>query len=726
MKYIAHAKKNPNELWVLHNLEDHLVKVGKLAGEFAKKFNFEEIGQVTGIWHDLGKYKPEFQERIRIKSGYDEEIHLEGKKAQSVKHAITGAIHATKTYPREGLVFAFPIAGHHTGLKDLEDLKHSLSDPFEHEAYEKILSEVPQEIADLTNPFQEIANRFKGMDATLLIRMLFSCLIDADRLDTESFMSPEISVQRKNSKISNLQDLSRKLESYLKNLQLITKPSPVNTIRQAVLHAVNSKSSLHPGFYSLTVPTGGGKTLTSLSFALKHACLNNQQRIIYAIPYTSIIEQNSKVFKEILGDENVFEHHSSIEVEDNKADSKNRLLSENWNHPLIVTTNVQLFESLFSAKTSKVRKIHNITNSVIILDEAQMLPPEYLQPILHLLKELVSYYGVTVVFCTATQPAFGSHKTVSFNFSGIDSIEELAPNPEALHAQLKRVEINYFGEEPLGWDTLAKRTQEHKSALVIVNRKDDAFELFKQLDGDKFHLSTNMCPQHRIDTLKIIKQKLQNGEQVYVVSTQLIEAGVDLDFPVVFRAMSGLDSIAQAAGRCNREGKMPELGKVFIFESAKKSPRGHLLQAETVGRKCLKTIVEPLHPDSFKKYFEELFWIKGDKGLDSRNIESMKTKMQFESISDAFKLIDEDTVSLITPYGSGRDLIEELKQQSFLDPNFLKKIQRYTINVRREFYNELLKDSVVVERFGCLAYLDIDSYYSPEFGFRLDSVGTVF
>jgi CRISPR-associated helicase Cas3/CRISPR-associated endonuclease Cas3-HD len=725
MKCIAHVKKNDENFWILHNLEDHLLKVGKLAGEFAKKFNFCEIGKIIGLWHDLGKYKPEFQERIRIKSGYDEEIHLEGKKAQSVKHAITGAIHSMKTYPKEGCLLAFPIAGHHTGLKDLEDLKHSLRDPFELEAYERILSEVPQDIADLTNPFQEIANRFKGMDATLLIRMLFSCLIDADRLDTESFMSPEISVQRKNSKISNLQDLSRKLESYLKNLQLITKPSPVNTIRQAVLHAVNSKSSLHPGFYSLTVPTGGGKTLSSLSFALKHAVKHEKSRVIYAIPYTSIIEQNAKVFKSIFGEESVFEHHSSIEIEDSQANPMNRLLSENWDHPLIVTTNVQLFESLFSSKTSKTRKIHNVVNSVIILDEAQMIPPEFLQPILNCLKQLVENYKVTVVFCTATQPAFKSHKTLSFNFSGIEEITELAPDPEKLHKQLKRVRIEYTGNDPLDWEALANKINEHKSALIIVNRKDDAFEIYQSMGGNKFHLSTNMCPQHRIDTLEEIKKYLLRDDSVYLVSTQLIEAGVDLDFPVVFRAMSGLDSIAQASGRCNREGRRSELGKVFVFETVRKSPRGHLLQAETIGRKCLQNLSDPLHPDSFKNYFEELFWIKGNKGLDSKNIESLKNNLQFESISNAFRLIPEDTVSILVPYGKGKEFIQILKKFSYIEPNFLKKIQRYTINVRKEFYNELLRDRVVVEGFECLAYLDIDSYYSSEFGFRLDSVDTI-
>lgn len=722
--FIAHVKKDPIGNWELHQLEDHLSKVGTIASKLAGKFGAQELAKIIGLWHDLGKFKAEFQERIKIKSGYDEEAHLEGHKANSVKHAITGAMHSMEVFGDKGKLFAFPIAGHHTGLRNLNDLEFSLQDDTEINSYNKLLTYIPKEISEVNDSI--LSQKLPFKDGTLLIRMLFSCLVDADRLDTESFMAPDISKNRENQKIDSMETMENKLSQYLETLQSQSKPSKVNSIRKKVLQSVNDKATLEPGFFSLTVPTGGGKTLSSLSFAIKHSLQHNKKSIIYAIPYTSIIEQNAKVFKSILGDKNVFEHHSSIEVEDDKANIFNRLLSENWDHPLIVTTNVQFFESLFSAKTSKTRKIHNIANSVIILDEAQMLPPDFLQPILNCLKELVDNYNATVIFCTATQPAFGSHKTLSSNFSGIDSIQELAPDPEQLHQDLKRVKIHYSYTEIWDWETLSKKVQSEHSALVIVNRKDDAIEIYKNLEGNKYHLSTNMCPQHRLDTFAKIKENLGNKESIYVVSTQLIEAGVDLDFPVVFRAMSGLDSIAQAAGRCNREGKLEGLGNVYVFETERKSPRGHLFQAETVGRNCLKSLTDPLHPNSFTSYFEELFWVKGDERLDSKDIEYLKKTYQFESISNAFRLISEDTVSILVPYGKGIDLILELKKLSQLNPSFLKKMQRFMINVRREHYNELIKTQVVSQKFGCISYLEVESYYDSNVGFRPDSVETVF
>lgn len=711
MEYLAHVRKD-GESWEIHHLEDHLLSVAELCKQFTDTFGVGSIGYLIGLWHDLGKYKDEFQERIGIKSGYDEEAYLEGKTAKSVKHAITGGLFAMDTLKQVGLVLAFPIIGHHTGLKDFEDLKLSLQELKEIEALFKLKKYIPDHILDVKIEQNKLA--FK--DKTLFIRMLFSSLVDADRLDTEKFMNPESFKLRT---ISNSQsifiEMDKKLDLHLEKLEMDSEKTSVNQLRNEILKTVQSKSSLSSGFFTLTVPTGGGKTLSSLSFALKHTIQHKKSRIIYGIPYISIIEQNAEVFKNILGAENVLEHHSSIELDKDNENSRNRLLTENWDHPLIVTTNVQLFESLFSSKTSRVRKIHNIINSVIILDEAQMIPPDYLQPILNCLKELVEYYHVTVILCTATQPAFNTVQTMNYHLKGIDNSTELAPDPIQLHKQLKRVQVYKPVHEESSWDEISDQVQEQKQALVIVNRKDDAYKLFQMLSGNKYHLSTNMCAEHRTDILNRIKGDLKNKVQVYVVSTQLIEAGVDIDFPVVFRAMTGLDSIAQAAGRCNREGKRDKLGDVFVFEPIQKSPSGHLKQAENAGRVCLNQFDETLQPDAYKKYFEELFWIKGEKGLDKKEIENhLKPNMKFKEISDEFQLIDDFTFPVIVPYKKGKEIIEKMKYS--IDYKLLRQSQRYIVNIRSDAYKILKTKKLIREIDNTISILEIESLYNETTG----------
>jgi len=320
-----------------------------------------------------------------------------------------------------------------------------------------------------------------------------------------------------------------------------------------------------PGIYTLTVPTGGGKTLSSMGFALNHAVKYGKHRVIYVIPYTSIIEQTADQFRAIFG-EAVIEHHSNLDSTDEaKENARSRLACENWDAPVIVTTTVQFFESLFASRTSRCRKLHNIVNSVVILDEAQLLPPDFLAPILEALKELQKNYGVTVVFCTATQPALGPHKTMDFDFKGIDGMKEIMDDPAMLHKALKRTEIRQVRNlEPLTWDDVAGEITNNESVLCIVNRRDDARTLWELLPEGSIHLSALMCGAHRVRKIKEIKERLRNGVPTRVVSTQLVETGVDVDFPVVYRAMAGLDSIAQAAGRCNREGLRAK-GKVFVF-----------------------------------------------------------------------------------------------------------------------------------------------------------------
>jgi CRISPR-associated endonuclease/helicase Cas3 len=726
--YLAHVKKIESK-WELHSLEDHLRAVAKFSEKFTNKFGFSDLGYIIGLWHDLGKYKPEFQERIGIKSGYDEEAHLEGKKAKSVKHAITGGLYAISYFEKSmgsqgkelGTLLAIPIVSHHSGLRDWVDFQASIDlrkSQNEAQSLESILKVIPDDILICSTPMLKPIKSEKA----LFLRMLFSCLIDADRLDTEKFMNPEKSNLRKIYSIDLFKELSSKLETFLNQKKESTKNIEINVLRNQILFEANEKAIQKPGFYSLTVPTGGGKTLTSLSFALKHLLYHKKDRIIYALPYTTIIEQNAQVFREILGVENVLEVHSSIDPILEEETPQNRLLSENWDHPLIVTTNVQLFESLFSSKTSRTRKLHNLINSVLILDEVQMLPSDYLLPIIKYLRELVEHYNVTVLFCTATQPAFKSKKGINYDFKGIDSITEIISDTNELFEKLKRVTIHKPKKSKTSWNELKNDIEEFNQTLTIVNRKKDALDLYTILEGNKFHLSTNMCADHRRCIIKKIKAALLSNEKIHVVSTQLIEAGVDIDFPVVFRAMTGLDSIAQSAGRCNREGRLKQSGNVFLFYPEKSSPSGHLLQADQAGRGCMEEFEDLLHPKAIEKYFESLFYMKGEKGLDSKDILRDLSALKFETVSNNFQIINELSYPVLVPYGEGKKYVTELMEMSEYETPDFKKIQRYLLNVRMDAYKKLLRSHNIINFRDYFGILQNENLYNSETGLSADNL----
>jgi CRISPR-associated endonuclease/helicase Cas3 len=725
MEYVAHVRKDDGGNWIVHSLEEHLTEVAKRAFGICEKFGSGSFGYLIGLWHDLGKYKPEFQERIGIKSGYDEEAHLEGKTAKSVKHAVSGAIHSLNKFKKSEIIKKFislSILCHHSGLKNYGvDVNIQLEDEKEIQLLSNAIPNIPTKILEGIKP-QQISKSFS--DESLFIRMLFSALIDSDRLDTEKFMDPE-KYKERYSRSVKMEELNEKLDQHLFDKQKKSEPTKVNLLRKKILQEVELKSNLKSGFYTLTVPTGGGKTLTSLSFALKHCLANQMERIIYAVPYLSIIEQTASIFKNILGESSVLEHHSSIDISKEKENYRNRLLTENWEHPLIVTTNVQLFESLFSSRTTKIRKLHNLANSVIILDEAQMIPPDFLQPIIKVLKELVKVYNVTILLCTATQPTLTSVKSMNFNFDGIDNALELAPNPEELFENLKRVKVHKPEEAKLSYIEIADKIKNFEQVLTIVNRKEDAIGIFNELSGEKYYLTTNLCGEHRRDILKKVKNHLDNKEPVYLVSTQLIEAGVDIDFPVVFRAMTGLDSIAQASGRCNREGKLVDekneeiQGDVFLFHPEKNSPQGHLRQTEDAGKACIHDFEEIIQPDAFKQYFNELFWRKGDS-LDKYRIETLKENLYFEEINEKFKLINEDSKPVIVPYKNGKEIIESLRRvannKEYIDYKIIQKAQRYIVNVRIEQYEKFRKEEIIKEVDNTIAILNSENYYDHFLG----------
>ena len=622
-KIVAHVKQKANGEWEKpHSLEEHLRDVKQLSGKLAKDIGSDWASQ-AGLWHDLGKYRKRFQDYIRLQSGYEREnAHIEnGKRAP---HSTAGAIHATqKLPPGLGHIIAYLIAGHHAGLPDWYGGKGSLEFRLKDgiKEYQEALAEnIPTDI--LKGDCPDLPEAAKSTELiSLWMRMIFSCLVDADFLDTEFYMQPNKAAQRKET--VSLETLQNRFSESMKKLQRDSKASPLNKIRNKVLTECYRAAEWEPGLFSLTVPTGGGKTLSSLAFALEHARHLNQQknqvtrRIIYAIPFTSIIEQNADVFRKFLGDDAVLEHHSNFDVAPEKENSKSRLATENWDTPLIVTTNVQLFESLHASRTSRCRKLHNIVNSIIILDEAQQIPRDFHAPITQVMQQLSDHFGVTWVLCTATQPVLKKSKNTfgQILLKGLNNVREIIPNPTELATQLKRVDITLpSADDPkLSWHELADILALENCVLAIVNTRRQARILCELLpdDDNNLHLSANMCAEHRTKVIEGIKKRLKlrrEGDKrpLRVISTQLIEAGVDVDFPVVYRAMAGLDSIAQSAGRCNREGKL-KTGKVIVFKPEQAPPSGFLRQGAEITNELITSgqLDEPLSPESFGQYFSD-------------------------------------------------------------------------------------------------------------------------
>ncbi len=722
-KFFAHSLDGkPKAFW--QPMEDHLTNVAKMARASAEAFNAGEWGYLAGMWHDIGKYSDDFQRKIGALDG--ENARAETKSVH-VDHSTAGARHAVNLLQNKGRLLAYALAGHHAGLPDGKDssrqclhnrLKKTI--PSYANCPDHILnSDGADGLGDL--PFTPCKPRL-GFQLSFFIRMIFSCLVDGDFLDTEHFMNKEQSRWREG--YPGLGELNEKLTSQLERMCDNAKKTFLNRRRAEILQNCLDFADKDPGLFSLTVPTGGGKTLSSLAFALKHAIKNGMSRVIYVIPYTSIIEQNAAVFRDKLGDDAVLEHHSNFEPD--KEDHRSRLAAENWDAPVVVTTNVQFFESLFSRKTSRCRKIHHISNSVVILDEAQMLPPDLLKPSLEALKELAGAYRTTIVLCTATQPAL----TAVENFKGAE-IPEIVDDPGQLYEDLKRVNTTVLG--PLDDEDLADRLASHERALCIVNTRNHAKRIFELMteDGDPdgcFHLSALMCPAHRTAKFKEIRHALQKGEPCLVVSTQLIEAGVDIDFPVVFRASAGIDSIAQAAGRCNREGNLLEKGRLYVFTPEAGLPPGYFRQtaqaAETVIRHC----DDPLSLDAVEEYFTELYWARGDQTLDKHQIlESLEEGVgaldfPFKYVAEKYKIIEQNTESVIIPWNEkARRIIHDIRHAEHAS-RLSRKAQRFTVQVRispkdmetHETYGNI---EHIHNQFRVLTNMDI---YDDDLGLCLD------
>lgn len=733
-EFISHVKKNEDGTWdPPHGLSEHLEGTAKLAETFAEEFNSGEWGRAAGLAHDAGKGRLEWQSYLKTKSGYDEEAHLEGKKGK-VPHAAHGAVLVEELFGKSlGRILSYCIAGHHAGLPDwssaegegqasLQFQKSKVKD------FMEIQSDIITNI-QLAKPSQPPWQFEKGLDIALWIRMLYSSLVDADFLDTENYMDCEKALRR--GDYCSISELLQRLNKFCRQLDEVSEDTPVNQIRRNIRAKCVQMAKEEQGIFSLSVPTGGGKTLSSLAFALEHAKEHQLNRVIYVIPFTSIIEQNAEVFRSALGEDQVVEHHSSIEEED--TTSKSRLASENWDAPVIVTTSVQFFESLFAAKSSRCRKLHNIVRSVIVLDEAQLIPVEFLAPILETMQLLVDHYHVSFVISTATQPAFKERLVDGRLFKGLKQIKEIIGDEkqvEFLYQSLVRNQIQFPSdfEKKSSWEEISEELKNYEQVLCVVSDRKSCRELHALMPEGTYHLSALMCGQHRSEIIKEIKQKLKDQGIVRVISTQLVEAGVDIDFPVVFRALAGLDSIAQAAGRCNREGKLPGLGKVIVFNPPRKAPPGILRKAaDATCSIVLNHLADPAAYDTFEKYFAELYWKANS--LDKEDILSLldpyhndfkECSLYFRTAAKRFRIIDGSMMkTILVRYGEGDRLIDLLKSNG-PDRWLLRKLQRYTVNVYNYDFNQLLLRGAVEEIYPQVFALSSKLDYSEDTGLIVD------
>lgn len=736
MKFYAHSgTKSDQSDWQV--LSDHLNSVATLSKAKASAFGAEEMAFFAGLLHDLGKYSIEFQNRLNGSS-------------LPADHSTAGAKVAVELWGKLGYLIAFVIAGHHAGLANGVDQGVGRSTLISRLGFQfgkeiPVLDpiwqiDLPLQ-ANISLPILKVKQNLSGFQFAFFIRMLYSCLVDSDFIDTDNFYrSINNQSSRPISKI-NVSHLKLKLDEFLSALEtkaIEKNNSPLNILRSEILASVKQKAILEKGLFSLTVPTGGGKTFASMSFALDHAYKHNLRRVIYVIPYTSIIEQNAQVFRSAfgeLGESAVLEHHSSFNesaIQSKNAFDKLKTASENWDAPVIVTTSVQFFESLFADKSSRCRKLHNIAESVIIFDEAQNLPLKLIRPILASIDELSRNYRCSLVLCTATQPTFDISSGM---FNGLENVRELAPNPQFLFDSLRRVRVKNLGI--LSDDELQNHLLENKQVLMIVNNRRQARKLFdgiKHIRGAR-HLTTLMCAKHRSIVLEEVKQDLIKGLPCRLISTSLVEAGVDIDFPTVFRAETGLDSIAQAAGRCNREGKRdPSNSMVFIFETDKKIWRSppELEQAAFFARSAIRNNEsDPLSIKAITEYFQALFKKKG-KELDAKNILKMHEDhadtllFPFQKISSNFEMIESVLQPVIIDYDSDSNkLINELRfSQSAL--SIARGLQRYLVQIPKRGYDQLLKagciEIVESEKFGnqfCI--LTNNSLYNATAGLSWDN-----
>ncbi|MEJ1408838.1 MAG: CRISPR-associated helicase Cas3' [Candidatus Sedimenticola sp. (ex Thyasira tokunagai)] len=757
--FFAHSNpKHPEDRakWEpLLNSDGHLEAVSQKAQVFSElAFHsfpggavfWTQLSQAVASWHDLGKFSEEFQNYLKIASTTGDDTHT-GEMKGRVDHTSAGAQHAISVLPSPmGAMAAYLIAGHHAGLHDGLSRRACLKNRLTKSKIPPWKVNVPAELlSPPTLKLPEIpgSNHSElAFNLAFATRMLFSCLVDADFLATESFMSPEKSEHRPTGEI-DFAELDEHLTAYI-NQHFSSAKGSVAEARSEVLMACLSAAEEIPGLYSLTVPTGGGKTLSSLAFALRHSVRKGLGQVIYAIPFTSIIEQTAQTFREVFADfetdadELVLEHHSNFDPDDET--DRSRLASENWDAPIVVTTNVQLFESLFANRTSRCRKLHRIAGSVIILDEVQTLPVTLLAPCLKALRLLVEQYGCTIVLCTATLPAI-EYRANEFKI-GLPQVTPIIQDAPALYERLKRVEVKNAGV--LDCTQLTEHMAATKQALAIVNTRRHAADLYRCLMAQRdeegcFHLSAAMTPEHRTDRLNEIRRRLKEDLPCQVVATQLIEAGVDVDFPVVFRALAGLDSIAQAAGRCNREGRRDSaVTWIFTPDPAEHSiPRGYLRRCADAAEQiiALNRYTDLLTLPAIEHYFRLHYWQHNDQWDASdiigqfslANEPTLPLRFNFASVAERFKFIpDLQRPIIIANTDKGRELVERLRgteaMGTFPPRDVVRRLQRHSVTVAEQIWMAALADGhleLLHDRYAVLT--TPEHHYSPKMGLQLDA-----
>ncbi len=685
MTFYAHSENNFKES---HLLSNHSKETATIAKSFACNEIYKAIFYLTGLLHDLGKYQMPFQNYLK-----------NGGVRGSVPHASWGAGYARC---KGMLETSIVIDGHHKGIPDNSAWKGD-TEPFkrnEVDGFENVLGAFIEDNSFDENIFnKDIISEIPKTSSQreVFIRYLFSALTDSDWLSTEKHFNKDASAMRVCAQLA-IDEMTCKLE---KAFSEKSTDGDINRMRNEARQQVLQKAGLSCGFYSLTLPTGMGKTLISMAWALKHAKINHLKRIIIVLPFVNIIDQTAQVLKDIFGEEWILEHHSGFnEDEDATKDTEERyslleqrkkLACENWNYPVILTTTVQFFESLFSNRPSRCRKIHNIAESVVIFDEVQTLPKEIILPTLQMLKDVQTVMRTSFLFCTATQPAFEKRK----GFDGIDTIYPLMDNPTEIYRETNRVKYNLLNNlEPINSsDLLNAVVNEATSTLVIFNTKKAALEFYNSAENSvqwesKYHLSTAMCPAHRKNVIKNVRADLEAGRKIIVSSTQLIEAGVDFDFPVVFRAMAPLESIIQSAGRCNRENKLGKSGgRVFLFKIIDGGmPDKTYAACASHAEEFLRTDIEQLHNhQSFNKYYAQVVQLYVDP--DKHNINATRKAFNFKTVNDGYRIIKNATEGLYMYNYSdeSRQLRRTLEYKEFLSKDDYRKMQPFIVPVYKSF-----------------------------------------
>lgn len=711
MDYIAHLRSETDKKE--QPLYEHIKNVAELSKKFSECLILSDYAEIIGMLHDVGKYSNRFQQRIN------------GNDKIKVDHSTCGAQEAFKM---KLLMAAFCIAGHHGGIPNIGVRTDSENDPTltgrlkrNTEDYSAWINEVDR------SKFKPIAEPFtkNRIPYTFILRFLFSCLVDADYLDTENFMSNGAVLR------DSGEDLTYLLNLLNKHIEKWQNPSgKLNILRTQMLNeCIDVGKNCNEKLFTLTVPTGGGKTISSMAFALNYAVKHSKKRIIYVIPYTSIIEQNAEVFRKIFGMNNVLENHSNVDFDslDNETKIQMMLAAENWNSPIVVTTAVQFFESMFSNKPSKCRKIHNIADSVVIFDEAQMLPLDYLLPCATAIRQLAENYNSAVVLCTATQPNFQSILNLTEKTNKLQ-LTEICKSAEKMADDFRRVNFKYEGK--LEDDEIALELKQCKQVLCIVNKKAHAQKIYSMLgeSDENFHLSTYMYPAHRQQVLDEIRKRLDEDKPCRVVSTSLVEAGVDIDFPTVYRAISGIDSILQAGGRCNRENKRNSAESVVhIFNT------DEVLSYQQTNTDAAMAVIKKYGdkiylPEAIKMYFDDLYYYrdidKTHKVFDKKDIINGLTNLEFETVSQRFKMIENDTKALYICTDENKEEINQLRNGNYTKELF-RSLQKYVVNLYERDFNKL-NEVCAIEYVDNSFYILADNkYYSSKSGITFPDDNTV-